>query len=108
VSKRTIVILSIGAILLYIVGFVVIGAGAASCVGTGSSATTASNCASGAGGLGLGTILIGVAALLALLAWIFGLIKSAQASAWGWFVLVLLISPLGSLIYGLAGPEGRA
>ncbi|HZC79588.1 MAG TPA: hypothetical protein VE258_17660 [Ktedonobacterales bacterium] len=107
-SKRTIVILSIGAILLYIGGFVAIGAGAASCVGTGSTATTAANCTAGAGALGLGTILIVVGSILALIAWIFGLIKSAQASAWGWFVLVLLISPLGSLIYGLAGPDSRA
>ncbi len=106
-NKGTIVILSIGAILLYIVCFVAIGAGAASC-GTGSTAITASNCASGAGALGLGIILIVIGGILALIAWIFGLIRSAQASAWGWFVLVLLISPLGSLIYGLAGPEGRA
>jgi hypothetical protein len=81
-------------------------AAAANCAPT---STAAANCTAGAaGGLGIATLLLLVALILTLVAWIFGLIKSAQASAWGWFVLVLLISPLGSLIYGLAGPEGRA
>jgi hypothetical protein len=39
--------------------------------------------------------------------WILGLIRTAQLGRWGWFVAVLLISPLGSLLYGLAGPTQR-
>lgn len=112
VSKRTILFLSIGAIIFYIIGVVLTTAAATAAAAGCANATTtaaASSCAGGAvGGAGIGLLLYVVGAILTLIAWIGGLIKTAKASAWGWFVLVLLLSPLGSLIYGAAGPEVQA
>ena len=110
-SKRTILILSIAAILLGIVGAVAYGVGAgavASCAGTGAT-TISTDCAS-QGGLPIliGTGLLIVGGILGLIAWIGALIKTATIGAWGWFVAVLLLSGLGALIYAIAGPETRA
>jgi hypothetical protein len=73
------------------------------------SGPDAAGCLTAGGGpvaLGFALYLAGVAA--ALLAWLLGLIKTASIGRWGWFLLVLLLSPLGSLLYGLAGPAHRA
>jgi hypothetical protein len=110
-SKRTILILSIAAILLGIVGavaYVVGGAAVASCAGTGAT-TISTDCAS-QGGLPIliGTGLLIVGGILGLIAWIGALIKTATIGAWGWFVAVLILSGLGTLIYAIAGPETRA
>jgi hypothetical protein len=102
-SKRTILFLSIGAIIVGIVGWVILLGAAASCTATSSTAAT---CGTGAAGGALAsTLLLLVAAILTFVAWLLGIIKTARIGKWGWFVLVLLISPLGSLIYGIAGPE---
>lgn len=107
-NKRTIAILSIVAIVLFIIGVVVAGAAGASAAVACQNSTDTS-CANGAaGGFGIGLLLYGLGGIAALIAWIMGLIKTAQIGRWGWFVAVLLISPLGSLIYGLAGPTERA
>lgn len=66
-----------------------------SCLTSGSRAAT----------LGLVLYLGGVAA--ALLAWLLGLVKTAQIRRWIWFIVVFLLSPLGSLLYGLVGPTSR-
>ncbi len=96
--------LSLGAIILYLVGYGMAFAAAANCVSNASGSTAAvSTCA--AGGVGISSILMIVGGLLTLVGWIMGLVKTAQIRRWGWFVLVLLLSPLGSLIYGIAGPE---
>ena len=110
-SKRTILILSIAAILLGIVGAIVyvIGVGAvATCAGTGATSISA-DCAS-QGGLSflIGTGLLILGGICSLIAFIGGLIKTAQIGAWVWFVLILLFTPLATLIYGIAGPETRA
>jgi hypothetical protein len=110
-SKRTILFLSLGAILLGIVGGVIYGVGVAavaSCAGTGATTIT-TECA-GQGGtsflIGAGVLLL--AGILGLIGWIGGLIKTATIGAWGWFVVVLILGTLGALIYGIAGPETRA
>jgi hypothetical protein len=110
-SKRTILFLSIAAILLGIVAAVayVVGVGAVvNCTGTGAT-TISTDCAA----QGATPILIGIgvgilAGICSLIAWIGGLIKTAQIGAWVWFVLILLFTPLATLIYGFAGPETRA
>ena len=102
-NKRTILFLSIGAIIIGIAGWVVLFGAAASCTTTSSGTPS---CGSGAaGGSLVAILLLLVAGVLAFAAWLLGLIKTARIGKWGWFVLVLLISPLGSLIYGAAGPE---
>jgi hypothetical protein len=34
------------------------------------------------------------------------LVRSAKMQTWGWFVIVLIFSGLGTLIYVLADPRG--
>jgi hypothetical protein len=103
-SKRTILILSIGAIIIGIAGWVVLLGAAASC--TPATSSTTATCSSGAaGGALVAILLLVIAGILTFLSWLFGLIKTARSGKWGWFILVFLISPLGSLIYGAAGPE---
>jgi hypothetical protein len=112
VMKRAILILSIVAIVFLAIGLVVaIGAGAsvaANCTTDASGQATCPNNAattSAAGGVLIGILLISLGGLSSFVAWILGLIKTAQVKAWGWFVAVLLVSPLGSLIYGIGGPD---
>jgi len=100
----------IGGIVFYIAGFAAV---AAQCQQFANDQTQLNACAqqhasAGAGGFLIGTLLLIVGALCAFVGWVLGLIKTAQIGRWGWFVLVLLISPLGSLIYGIAGPTERA
>jgi hypothetical protein len=58
--------------------------------------------------VGIGFVLYLGGVLAAILAWILGLIKTAQIRRWGWFAAVLLLPALGSLLYGLAGPNRYA
>lgn len=114
--KRAVLILSIVSIVLFVIGFVMFFAAGAS-IAAANCTTNASGqltCPNGntptgavaAAGLGILVIFLGSAA--AFVAWILGLIKTAQVKAWGWFVAVLLVSPIGSLIYGIAGPDQPA
>lgn len=111
-NKRTILILSIVAIVLFIVGFVVTGASAAAVAAQcqpAADGTLPAGCgATSAGGFGIAGLIYLLGFVAAAIAWIMGLIKTAQISRWGWFVAVLLLGSLGSLIYGLAGPTERA
>jgi hypothetical protein len=36
-------------------------------------------------------------------AWLLGLMQTARLRSWDWFVEVLVLGPLGALLYGLAG-----
>lgn len=111
--KKAIIFLSAASIVLYVLFFVLlIGAGASASSACGASATSAeiasSGCANSAvAGFGISFLFFLLGVILAFVAWILGLIKTAQAQAWGWFVVVLLLSPLGSLIYGIAGPDQK-
>lgn len=104
--KRATLILSILAIVLFIAGFVLLGSAVAGC--TTTAAGQASCSPSAAGSAGLGGILNLLGGIAAFVAWVLGIIKTATLKRWGWFVLVLLLSPLGSLIYGAAGPDQPA
>lgn len=115
--KRAVLILSIIAILGIIAGVVVLGmaiaAVATQCQQFANDQTQLNQCTQSAGTQVAGQTLIAillyiVGGLCAFVGWILGLVKTAQIGRWGWFVLVLLISPLGSLIYGIAGPTERA
>jgi len=55
----------------------------------------------------IGVLLFVVAAIVHLIAWIGALIRSARMQTWGWFVVVLLFSSLGTLIYAIAGPSSQ-
>ena len=110
-TKRTIALLSLAAIVLLLSAFVGFGPAFATQLRSCQSATNnpyATNCLSSASGaVVIGFVLYLAGVLAALVAWILGLITTARMRRWGWFVAVLLISPLGSLLYGLAGPTQR-
>lgn len=111
-NKPTIAILSVLAIALLIIAFVGFGPAFAtqlkSCSSSTSNAYSTGCITSGSRAATIGLVLYLAGVLAALLAWIMGLIKTAQIRRWGWFVLVFLISPLGSLLYGIVGPTTRA
>jgi hypothetical protein len=46
-------------------------------------------------------------ALLTLVAWAIGLIKTAKRRQWGWFVAIFCLPILGTLLYGLLGPKDQ-
>ena len=106
-SKRTILYLILGAVVLIIIGVIlgVLALGGATTDATG--AVTGASATAGIFGL-LALAAYGIGVILALIAWIGALIKTATIGAWGWFVAVLLLSGLGTLIYAIAGPETRA
>lgn len=110
-NKRTIALLSLAAIVLLLSAFIGFGPAFATQLRACQSATNnpyASNCLSSASSaVVIGFVLYVAGALAALAAWILGLITTARVRRWGWFVAVLLLSPLGSLLYGLAGPTQR-
>jgi len=111
VTKRTIALLSLAAIVLLLSAFVGFGPAFATQLRSCQSATNnphATNCLSSASGaVVIGFVLYVAGALAALVAWILGLLTTARVRRWGWFIAVLLLSPLGSLLYGLAGPTQR-
>lgn len=88
-NKRNITILAAAAIVLAIVGIVV------------AAATH-----SGSGSL-LGSIFFFLAGICSIVAWIMAIIKTASIGRWGWLIVVIIFGTVGTLIYGLAGPEHR-
>ena len=111
-NKRTITILSIAAILLNVIAFVGFGPAFATQLRFCQSSTNSTNllgCITAAGGaVDIGFVLYLGGVLAAVVAWIIGLIRTAQIRRWGWFAAVLLLPALGSLLYGLAGPTTKA
>jgi Na+-driven multidrug efflux pump len=51
------------------------------------------------------SLLLLVACVTGLVAWIMGMLQAADEKRWGWFVAVLLLGAIGSLAYGLAKPN---
>jgi hypothetical protein len=52
----------------------------------------------------VGFHLYTIAGVLALMAWIVGLVISYRTGAWGWFALVVLLPAVGAFMFGLFGP----
>jgi hypothetical protein len=52
----------------------------------------------------VGFHLYALAGVLALYAYVVGLIVSYRTGAWGWFVLVLMLPAIGAFMFGLFGP----
>ena len=82
-SERMILWLTVGAIVVFIIGFIM--------VLNGSSDI--------GGWLALG------AGLASLIPWIAAIIKVIRTQKWGWFVGLLVFGILGSIAYGISGPE---
>lgn len=114
-KKKTILWLSLISIICSIIGIIVFIAATAAAVGSCSQeqlqAGTCTVSSAGSAGLGIGSLigilLFIVAGICGLIGWIGALIRSAKMQTWGWFVVVLIFSGLGTLIYALAGPADR-
>lgn len=104
-NKANIRNLSLVGLVGAIVGFILFTAGAVGGTTATDGTTTTLTSVGNPTLVTIGTIILGLTGIASLVAWIFGLIRTAQLQRWGWFVAVLLLGSLGALIYGLAGPE---
>ena len=107
-NKRTIAILSVVGIVLNVIAYARFGPQVATQLFGCQQALYGPTCATGTSTeIAIGIVLYLAGTLAILAAFVLGLIKTAQIRRWGWFVAVLLLSPLGSLLYGIAGPSER-
>lgn len=53
--------------------------------------------------LAFGPVL--VSGIVGFPAWVMALVRTARVRRWGWFVAILLLSPVATLVYGVFGPE---
>lgn len=105
--KKTIAIFFIIGIVVVIIGGIIYGAGVASAVSTAT--VNADGTVSGVSAGLVGTALIGmvvliIGSIISAVSWIGSLVATGRQGRWGWFVVVLLLSGLGELIYLIAGP----
>jgi hypothetical protein len=55
-----------------------------------------------------GIVVTLTAAILAVIAWIFALIRTAERQRWGWFVTMLVFGGIVTLIWSFVGPDAPA
>ena len=112
-SKRVILWMELISFVLAIIGLVVFLPAVFSTVQTCTQEQIQANTctptvgATQAAGFGIGVILFIIAGVLATIAWIGALIRTARMQDWIWFIIVLLLHGLGTLIYAFAGPSDR-
>lgn len=99
--KKTIAGFYIPGIILFIIGIVVAGIGAAAAVASVNSGSTA---VAGGGTVLLGTLIEAVGGILLFVAWIGTLMATGKQGRWGWLVCTILFSIVTMLIYLIAGP----
>jgi len=99
-------------LLLVIIASVLLAVG-----GIGAAAATTTNpdgTVSTTAGAGLGIMLLvafivyAVGGILAIVAWIGALVKTARLSQWLWFILLIVFSGITMLVYIFAGPTKPA
>ena len=109
--KKTILWLVLTAIVLAIIGVAVFvpsfATAARHCTPEQINANTCPVTLSGAETVGvvIGSILWLISAVIWIVAWIGALVRSARMQTWVWFVIVLIFSGLGTLLYALFGPS---
>ncbi len=81
------------ALLSLVVGGTMVGGAIGTTIGAASVYITA-----------LGFRLYATAGMMALVAWIVGLIVAFRTQAWGWFAVVVLLPGIGAFMFGLFGP----
>jgi drug/metabolite transporter (DMT)-like permease len=89
-----------------ILGFVLLGASGSLDLQTlnVNSTITIPNLASGNHALfEAAAIVLTVAFIISLIAWIGGLVRTAQMRQWAWFVVMLVLGVVITLIYGFVG-----
>jgi hypothetical protein len=111
-NKGLIVVLILLAILLNAIAFVGFGPAFStylrSCQMSISSPYPTSCSTSASSTVVIGFVLYLSGVIAAIFAWIVGLITTARIRRWGWFVVVLILPVLGSLLYGLIGPATKS
>lgn len=111
--KKTIFWLVLTALILLVIGAAVfapsIATAASHCTQEQINSNTCSITLSGAqaAGVVIGGILWLIGLILWFVAWIGALVRSAKMGSWVWFVVVLIFSGLGTLLYALFGPPDR-
>ncbi len=111
--KKTIFWLVLTAIILDVIGAVIfapsIASAASQCTQEQINSNTCSISLQGAQAAGviIGAILWVISAILWFIAWIGALVRSARMGSWVWFVIILIFSGLGTLVYAIAGPPDR-
>jgi hypothetical protein len=55
--------------------------------------------------LGIGFAPLLASLLMGMPAWVMALTETTRRKQWGWFVVVLLFSPIGALLYGFLGAQ---
>lgn len=110
--KVTVAILSALAIALLIIAFTGFGPAFASQLQSCQPSLYTSDqfhcLTSGSQSATTGYVLYLAGAIAAFVAWGLGLLAALVRGRWGWFLVILLFSPLGSLLYGLFGPAPRS
>jgi lipopolysaccharide export LptBFGC system permease protein LptF len=84
-NKKTLLYLSIGAIVLFVLAIILGFVNAA-----------------------IGGILYLLGGIVTFLAWVMGLLFTARAKEWLWFVIVLILFAVGTLLYSLMGKKQMA
>ncbi|MGO8950097.1 MAG: hypothetical protein ACLQUY_21060 [Ktedonobacterales bacterium] len=55
--------------------------------------------------LGIGFAPLLASLLIGMPAWVMALTETTRRKQWGWFVAVLLVSPIGAMLYGFLGAQ---
>jgi hypothetical protein len=107
-DRRFILVLSAVSLICFIVGWVS-AANTIHCYQTPASGSGQVGSGAGSGISNSGAFIAGVLGIVGFLAmlyaWLCGLVKTARIQAWGWFVAIFLLPPVGSLFYGAFGPD---
>jgi hypothetical protein len=96
VNNRNILIFALVSVVALVLGFVLLVIASVAHLNLSSAAFG-----------GIATLVL-IGGLVGFVAWLLGLMKTARISRWDWFIAVLLLGPLGALIYGFSGPADRA
>ena len=98
--KQWFVWLSLVALAAWIIGLI-LSYTSVTCT-TGATSSTAS-CTSGPGGV-LANLFYLIGLVFTAIVWVAGMIQTARLGRWLWFVLIFLLAPITTLLYGLIGP----
>jgi hypothetical protein len=108
-TSRNLYLIGLLLIIVATVLFVVGGTAALAATTTNPDGTVNTSAGAGLGIMVLIAIIVYVVGgILALIAWIGALIKTARLSQWLWFILLLVFSGITMLVYIFAGPTKPA
>ena len=106
-TLRNLSLIGLGGLIVGFVFLILSAAGASVSTTTDASGNpTVSSVSGGTPALALvGILLLVATSIVYLIAWIGGLVRTAQLQRWGWFVCMLVFGGIVTLIYSFAGPD---